>query len=131
MLSSLSLVAEDGGAILVLFLRSRSSRAAFMNVGDGFPGGVLKAVVFAASNSLARLAAAFCSNIAVASFVLVGDGDGGASCTERGGDDGGVMWSRTNSSDCGSSEGECDRETRIGEIGSRDTRSIVSASPSE
>lgn len=62
---------------------------------------------------------------------LIFDGDGGVSCIDAGGDGRGVAWSNTTSSDLGSSEGEFDRETRDGKSGSRDTRSILSISPSE
>lgn len=66
-----------------------------------------------------------------ATAFLIFDGDGGGSCTEAGGDGKGVTWSNTTSSDLGSSEGEFDRETRDGESGSRETRSMLSISPSE
>ena len=127
MLSSLSLfVTEAGRAILVLFLSSRSAFAALVYVGDMVIG---DALVDGLCAVVPLDTEAFRSKNATAFFVF--DGDGRVSWMDLGGDDGGVACSTTSSSDWGSSDGECDRDTRHGELGSRGTRSMFSASPSE
>ena len=98
MLSSLSLVTEAGRAMLVLFLSSRSARAASVNVGDGYIRDMLAVEVSSAvGKRMERHPEALRSKNAIAFFVF--KGDPGASCMEIGGDGGGVTWSITTSWD--------------------------------
>lgn len=133
MLSSLPLLSHSTSE--TVSPSSCSASGALMYVGDGVPGELFAGeldVVDAGSGGgkwIARHPEALRSKNATA--FLIFDGDGGFSCIDGEGDGRGVPRSNTTSSDLGSSEGEFDRETRDGESGSRETRSMASVSPSE
>lgn len=133
MLSSLPLLGHSASE--TVFLSSCSASDALVYVGVGVIGELVSAeldVVDAGPGGgkwIARHPEALRSNNATA--FLIFDADGGGSCIDAGGDGIGVAWSNTTSSDLGISEGEFDRETRDGESGPRETRSMASISPSE
>ena len=126
MLSSLPLFGHSASE--TLFLSSCCASDGLVSVGDGvtevlFSAELVVADVWLGGGKwIARHPEALRSKNATAFSIF--NGDCGISCIDAGGDGRGVAWSNTTSSDLGSSEGEFDRETRDGESGSRETRSM-------